>query len=140
VRSARDLDEIVELVQRAEAPLYARVSRGPDDDRDQCSVDYESGLELPGLSVHPLSPPRWWRDRPLLDWVARQLAAYAHLREGHPDRSLWILTGTEVDRGPDNEPLVVGATAVLEVDDELLDAACRHHDAHASSRPEDRRR
>jgi len=37
--------------------VYLRYSRGPEADAHQASRDYESGLELPGLSVIPLAPP-----------------------------------------------------------------------------------
>jgi hypothetical protein len=49
--------------------VYLRYSRGPEADTHQASRDYESGLELPGLSVIPLAPPSWW-SRPVPDWLA----------------------------------------------------------------------
>ncbi|MBW3626838.1 MAG: hypothetical protein KY412_04435 [Actinobacteria bacterium] len=101
----RRLDELVGLV-RARPGLFVRYSKGPDDDRRQRSFDYESGLELPGLSTNPLDPEEWW-SRPLEDWLSRRLCQYAHLadQEGN-DRQAWVLEGTVVGHGPDNEPLV----------------------------------
>ncbi|MEU8193654.1 DUF6098 family protein [Microbispora amethystogenes] len=46
----KGLDELTELVERRPG-LYLRYSKGPDADEGKPSVDYESGLELPGLSV-----------------------------------------------------------------------------------------
>jgi len=53
----------------------------------------------------PLTPPGWWR-RPVADWLARQVCKYAQLGEGDADRCASILTGREVGRGPDHEPLL----------------------------------
>ena len=103
MRTIDHLDDVAELARRQPA-LYVRVSEGPDTDRSSSSTDHETGLSLPGLSVNPLHPPRWWQDHPVVEWVARQLRAYEHLVDG--DRSPWLLIGRIVDRGPDNEPLV----------------------------------
>ena len=59
----KSIDELLNLV-RAEPGLYVRYSEGYDADRDSGSLDTESGLELPGLSVNPLNPESWWT-RPL---------------------------------------------------------------------------
>lgn len=99
----RRLHELVDLARRG-APLFVRYSGGPAEDRGSRSTDYESGLELPGLSVNPLRPEPWW-SRPLEHWLARQLCAYAHLGE-EDDKVPWVLSGEVVGRGPDNEPLV----------------------------------
>ena len=48
------LGDLAAAVQRY-GQAYVRYSEGPDDDRDP-SVDTESGLTLPGLSVNPLHP------------------------------------------------------------------------------------
>jgi hypothetical protein len=103
MRTIDHLDDVAELARRQPA-LYVRVSEGPEHDRSSSSTDHETGLALPGLSVNPLHPPRWWRDRPVAEWVARQLRAYEHLMDG--DSVPWLLIGRIVDRGPDNEPLV----------------------------------
>lgn len=105
--------------------LFVRYSRGPDADRAHTSRDYESGLELPGLAVNPLHPEPWW-SRPAVDWLARRLCAYVHIRdESNDERRAWILTGRVVGRGPDNEPLVDGVVPVAWVDDGLVDEAKR---------------
>ncbi len=105
---------------------FVRFSKGPDDDRGSSSRDYESGLQLPGLSVNPLKPERWWT-RPLEEYLARQICNYAHIQEQADDeRRAWVLTGTVVSRGPDNEPLVGGDfTAVAWLSDDVIDEAKR---------------
>ncbi len=86
--------------------MFVRCSKGPASDATEQSRDHATGLDLPGLAVNPLDPPRWWR-LPLEISLARQIRAYAHLSDDQPDHLAWVLTGTVVDRGPDNEPLVV---------------------------------
>ncbi len=69
------LDELCDLT----APdAYVRFSKGPSDDRNSTSRDYESGLDLPGLSVNPLQPEEWWT-RPPEEWLARQICNYVHI-------------------------------------------------------------
>lgn len=111
------LDELVDLVQLV-GPLYVRYSAGPQADAEGSSVDGESGTPLPGLSANRLQPEPWWT-RPAREWVARQLAQYAHLgaRDG---RVAWVLSGREVGRGPDSEPLLADVTPVALLQDELL--------------------
>ena len=104
------LGELVELVGRRRG-LYVRWSRGPEDDAHERSCDHASGLELPGLAANPLDPPRWWT-LPADAWVARQVTAYDHLGRDQPDHIAWVLNGRVVDRGPDNEPLVVDVRPV----------------------------
>jgi uncharacterized protein DUF6098 len=91
---------------RGARPVHP-VLQGPDEDRKNGgSVDYESGLRLPGFSANPLDPERWWT-RPLRDWLARQLCQYAHIKDSADDgRVAWILKGDVAGRGPDNEPLI----------------------------------
>ena len=119
----RRLDELAELVTRGPQP-YLRYSHGPEADARESSRDYESGLELPGLSVVPLVPPRWWH-RPARDWVARQICKYAQLAEGDDGRRAWLLTGQVVDSGPDHEPLVASPRPVAFLDEEVLREARR---------------
>jgi hypothetical protein len=121
MRELQSLDQLVELV-RTEPGLHVRYSEGFEADRQRGSMDTESGLELPGLSVNPLGAEPWWT-RPLEDWLARQLCQYKHLREQNPDRYPWVLTGTTVARGPDCEPLLIGVQPVARISDELLDEA-----------------
>jgi hypothetical protein len=100
-------------------PLYVRYSEGPQHDSDGASVDTESGLELPGLSVNPLDPEGWWT-RPTADWLARQLCQYKHLRDRNPERRAGLVRGSVVGRGPDCEPLLRDVEYMGELDDELL--------------------
>lgn len=87
-----------------EPEVCVRYSKGPHVDRSRPSVDYESGLLLPGLSVTPLRPEPWWtRDR--RDWIARQLCHYVHLKD-NADRVAWLLIGRVAGYGPDREPLL----------------------------------
>lgn len=118
VRSLRELGEVVAMVGRA----YVRFSAGPEGDAAEVSVDKESGITLPGLSVNPLNPEPWW-DRPLEHWLARQLCQYLHL--GERDRCGWVVTGTVVGRGPDSEPLVADVRFVAVLDDAVLAEARR---------------
>ncbi len=110
------LDELAALAV-ARAPLYVRFSAGPDADASEESRDHESGCVLPGLSVNPLNPEPWF-DRPPLHWVARQLVQYAHLEEA--GRYAWVLTGREVGRGPDCEPLLADVDPVARVPSDVV--------------------
>lgn len=105
-----DLDHLCEVVQQhgRGRDLYVRWSRGPQFDMRSVSHDALTGVELPGLSANPLRVERWWQDRSLRLWVARRLYDYEHLRDRQlgVDVRAWLLRGTEVARGPDNEPLV----------------------------------
>jgi hypothetical protein len=119
IPTIKSLDELERLV----APdRYLRVSSGPDEDEGSTSKDYESGLELPGLSVNPLAPEAWWT-RPLNEWLARQLCNYVHLAEETQDRHAWVLAGEVVARGPDNEPVVAEFRPIAWIADDVLDEA-----------------
>lgn len=123
---------------RSEPGLHVRYSEGPDSDASQRSVDTESGLDLPGLSVNPLDAEGWWT-RPLEDWLARQLCQYRHLAEKNPDRFAWVLRGTPAGRGPDCEPLLRDVEFVARLDDRLLEEAERRYAENFNARrgPED---
>jgi hypothetical protein len=120
-----DLAQLTAIVNGA-AETYLRYSHGPAADTGATSRDYESGLELPGLSVVPLRPPDWWT-RPVPDWIARQICKYAQLAAGDRDRYAWILTGPVVGRGPDHEPLVAPAQPVAMLSDDLVEEAHRRY-------------
>ena len=117
------IDSLDELCRLVAPDAYVRFSKGPDDDDGSTSRDYESGLDLPGLSVNPLQPEQWWT-RPLDEWLARQICNYVHLGE-EEDRYAWVLTGTAVSRGPDNEPLVAKFTPVAVLSEKVVDEAKR---------------
>lgn len=128
----------LETAMRRFPGLHVRYSEGPSADGFATSVDTESGLELPGLSVNPLEPEHWWY-RPVADWLARQLCQYRHLQTQNPDRFAWVLTGEMAGRGPDCEPLLAGVLPVARLSDDLLSEAERLYHAHfdAGTGPED---
>ncbi|WP_218926029.1 DUF6098 family protein [Xylanimonas oleitrophica] len=113
------LEELADLARRSR-PLYVRFSEGPQADAECVSRDHESGCAMPGLSANPLDPEPWW-DRPVIDWVARQVVQYAHLERG--SRFAWVLTGTVVGRGPDCEPLLADIEPVAAIPSDVVRAA-----------------
>ncbi|MEW9530190.1 DUF6098 family protein [Microbispora sp. NPDC049125] len=119
------LDELTALVERRPG-LFLRYSKGPESDIGRPSVDYESGLPLPGLSATVLDAECWWTS-PLEDWLARQVCKYTHLaKEG--DRRAWILSGRVVARGPDHEPLIDEVEPVAWLDDSVVEQARQHYE------------
>jgi hypothetical protein len=106
--------------------VHVRYSAGPEADSKAASKDYESGLELPGLATLALEPPAWWT-RPVADWLARQICKYGHLAEQDSERYPWLLTGREVGRGPDNEPLLADPWPLARLDAGVLDEARRRY-------------
>ena len=130
------LDDLVDLVE-SRPGLMVRFSEGPEKDAEGGSIDYESGLEMPGLSANRLDAEAWWT-RPLRDWVSRQVCQYAHMAERSPEHRAWVIRGELVGRGPDDEPLVRDPEYVAWLADELLDEAaqCYHtrFDAGRASR------
>jgi len=118
-----DFDEIVRLAERR-PPLFIRYSEGPERDREGPSMDYESGMTLPGLSVTLLDPPAWWT-RPARDWVARRMCKYAELMQAPRQPQPWLLAGREVGLGPDHEPLIAEAIALAWVGPAALAEAVR---------------
>lgn len=137
LRRVRRLSELTAVVHACPG-LYVRYSDGPEDDARRTSIDTESGLELPGLSVNPLDAERWWT-RPLEDWLARQLSQYRHLADEDPRRIAWILRGKLCGRGPDCEPLLRDVVPVAILDESLLDEARDryHHRFDAGRGPTD---
>jgi hypothetical protein len=122
IPTIEDMDELAALVAER-AQTCVRYSKGPDEDRQRSSVDYESGLELPGLSVIPLRPEPWWTRDPR-DWIARQLCHYAHLQdESGNERRPWLLAGNVVGYGPDREPLLDPWEAIAWLSESAVDQA-----------------
>jgi hypothetical protein len=129
------LQDLVDLV-RSRPDLYVRFSDGPDADAHEASVDYETGLHLPGLSANRLNPPDWWT-RPLVDWLARQVCQYAHLAERSESHRGWVLTGRQTGRGPDDEPLLADVEPLAWLTDRLLsEAEARYHEHFDPGRSE----
>jgi hypothetical protein len=117
------LSEVVDVVQ-SRGDVHVRYSDDIENDIGSRSVDGESGLALPGLSVNPLAPESWWT-RPLEDWVARQLCQYAHLTDEDPEAKGYLLTGATIGRGPDREPLLQSVSVVDEIANQVLEEAER---------------
>jgi hypothetical protein len=121
------LADLADLVRRHGQDVYVRWSRGPGVDRGSQSRDDLTGVPLPGLSASAMAVEEWWDGRSLELWVARRLYDYRHLRERRHARP-WLMIGTEVGRGPDNEPLVRCdrplawiSTDVIEASERLID-------------------
>ncbi|MEJ3747341.1 DUF6098 family protein [Actinomycetes bacterium KLBMP 9797] len=131
------LDELADLVEKDHDGLYVRWSHGPDADltqpAEQTSRDALTGVTLPGLSANPLTIEPWWGERPVRLWVARRLYDYQHLRELRgPGVRPWVLRGTEIGRGPDNEPLVRCRQPIAWIAEEALTEAVQLVDAQQS--------
>lgn len=124
----RDLDALVELT-RWRPGLYLRQSKGPDTDMaiGKVSVDHESGVQMPGLSVTTIDPEPWWT-RSSADWLARRICKYANLSDVE-GRHPWLLAGHVVGHGPDHEPLVTDVEPVAWLDSALVDEARQHYHA-----------
>ncbi|HEY0447923.1 DUF6098 family protein [Actinophytocola sp.] len=114
------LNELVDVTSASDTDVYLRYSPGPESDAEHPSRDHESGLIMPGVSVNPLRQPGWWT-LPREDWVARRVCQY--LRELVEGSRPWVLTGREVDFGPDNEPLVDEISPIAWLSNDLLDEA-----------------
>lgn len=134
----RSLDDVERLV-REHPEACVRYGADPRTEGERGSLDTESGIELPGLSVNPLGAESWW-SRPLADWIARQLCQYRHLAdEGEDDRRAWILTGRQVGRGPDCEPLLADVEVLGVIELAALDEAEQRYQRAFDARqgPED---
>jgi Family of unknown function (DUF6098) len=105
---------------RLNGALYLRYDTGRAPEATQSSRDGESGCLLPGLGVTPLRPEPWW-DKTVEQWMARQLCQFAHLWGGAWRG--WVVTGAEVGRGPDCEPLLGDVRTVGELCPECLEEA-----------------
>jgi hypothetical protein len=117
LRTVDDFDELVRLVEQL-PDLFVRYSKGPSHDGPNgTSRDYESGVDMPGLSVTTIAPESWW-PRDAADWVARRVCKYDELHE--EDRFPWLLTGRVVGFGPDHEPLVMDIKPVARVGEAAL--------------------
>ena len=98
----RRLDELGDLVERY-PDAFVRFSDGPQTDATEQSVDYESGLSLPGLSVNRLAPRRggpvrWWTG-----WHARSVSTRLYgivlcpIEAGF-SRAMWLDAGPTMNR------------------------------------------
>ena len=121
------LDDLVRLCTEWAGPTGLYVRWTPDCRRDlhgQASTDDLTGVPLPGLSVNSLAVESWWGERPVHVWIARRLHDYRHVVERRgPGTRPWVLTGREVGRGPDNEPLLSDCRVVAGVHLGVIDEA-----------------
>ncbi|MGP4029450.1 DUF6098 family protein [Actinomadura sp. 3N407] len=136
-----ELGRLAELLD-ARSPLFVRWSADPEADMaSPHSTDGLTGAELPGLSANPLAVEPWWGDRSTVLWVARRLHDYSHLERAraHGARP-WVLEGDEVNRGPDNEPIVASPKPVALIDRQVLEQAedVLKHDTNGDWGPLDR--
>ncbi|GAA2913339.1 hypothetical protein GCM10010517_79940 [Streptosporangium fragile] len=115
------LSDLAALLSRRSG-LFIRWS--PELDRDVVhggSRDALTGAPLPGLSANPLDVESWWDGRSIRLWAARRLYDYSHIRDHRgPGVRAWVLAGTEVGRGPDNEPLIECHEVLGTVDDAVM--------------------
>jgi hypothetical protein len=117
------VDRLEDLLAYVGEGTYLRFSRGPGADRGTVSRDYEAELDLPGLSAETLTPEPWW-DRPVEDWIARQVCKYLHIREqADDDRYAWVLRGEVVARGPDREPILTDIEPLAWLSEAALEEA-----------------
>jgi Family of unknown function (DUF6098) len=117
------LEELTYLLGHGQT-LYLRYSPGPLSDATHPSTDHESGLLMTGLSANSLAPPGWWTP-PVEDWLARRICQY--LRELEEGARPWVLTGREVDFGPDNEPLLQDIRPIAWLSASLVRRAHQHY-------------
>jgi hypothetical protein len=120
----RSLAELEELVGEQD-DLYLRYA--PSSSPARTSRDWESGLQLPGVSVNPLTPESWWT-RPIADWIARQICTYVHLHDRSDDRRPYVMHGEVVGRGPDNEPLLDPAVPVAVLTESMIREAKQRYE------------
>jgi len=119
------LEQLVALVRDDGEDLFVRWSKGPAADiPNSTSRDELTGVALPGLSANPLRVEQWWDRRPLRLWVARRLYDYRHLAGARAGGARpWVMRGSVVGRGPDNEPLVVCHQAIAWIGHEAMKEA-----------------
>lgn len=117
------LGELVALTVSTHG-IFLRYSAGPGADAADCrSFDRESGIDMPGLTVTPLSPEKWWSRSPE-EWIARRLHRCCGLGDD-ADRFPWLLTGTVIGHSLDFEPLVAQFRPLARIEQSVLDeAAC----------------
>jgi hypothetical protein len=138
VPELHSLEEVTALV-RNRPDACVRYGNDPDVEAGRGSLDTESGIELPGLSVNPLGAEKWW-SRPLDHWIARQLCQYRHLAdETSENRRAWVLAGQCVARGPDCEPLLSDIETLAVISSRALDEAEQRYEEVFDARqgPED---
>jgi hypothetical protein len=141
MHSTTEIDSLAAVARLVNEHPEACVRYGADprEQDGRGSLDSESGIELPGLSVNPLGAEVWW-SRPLEDWIARQLCQYRHLADqSDDDRRAWVLTGRQVGRGPDCEPLLADVEVLAVIAPRALDEAEDRYVRHFEARrgPED---
>ena len=103
IKSAEQLAKVL----AAHDTLFVRISNGPVADRKMgTSRNHQTGGRERGLSVNQ----------------SDYLTEYCFLLAGQPRAYPWLLTGREICRGSDNEPIVVDWQPVARIDRALFDA------------------
>lgn len=131
MQTVQTLDELVRLVEREHAAgraVYVRYSRGPAlDGKRGVSLNHQTGQREAGLSVNGLTEHSdlWGvNGHTATEYVATAIYEYVYLlMQGGRGTYPWLLTGTEVARGSDNEPLVQDWQPVARVAPAVLDEA-----------------
>ncbi|MTD14931.1 hypothetical protein GIS00_13375 [Nakamurella sp. YIM 132087] len=109
---------------QAGRPLFLRWTGDLRADLDAHEIlDPQTGVPLPGLPAVSLSVEPWWGRRSVELWVARKLHTAVAARR--PGAALWVISGAEVGRGPDNDSLVVDCTPVARLGSRLIASAGR---------------
>lgn len=121
MKAIEAFEELIDLVEQSTVPLYIRWARvAPTRDiRLRASRNHATGRLEAGLSVERITPPADW-PYPLRGYVAQQLTSYSSLG-GRP----YLLTGEEVGRGADNEPLLGDRRLVATIAEAVIAEARR---------------
>lgn len=137
LKTISTLDELVGVVERLSAEghrVFVRYSRGPAADRKSgyASRNHATGRQEAGLSCEQLTPEAWYccNGRTARDWIAMQVRSYGFmLAQGGRGTYAWVLTGREVGRGSDNEPLVADVAPVARLALAVVNEAVAHDKA-----------
>lgn len=120
MKKIKSYAEYYKEVVKASPGLYVRYSSKFDGNSK--SYNHQTGQPEVGLSVNAATV----EFAPASEvWIAHQLIEYRYLTIGRPSAKCWLLTGDEVGRGSDNEPLVANVHPVAIISNKVLDEAAR---------------
>src|SRR3990167_4272724 len=116
ITTLAELEQTVSALSEGDRQVFVRYSKSPVADcRRGVSHNYAVGRDEGGLSCESLACPAWWpvNGRTRRGHLAMQVRSYAYLLgQGLGGTRAWVLTGREVGRGGDNEPLVADAAPI----------------------------